>query len=117
MRRWLYTSRLLFGMDEECSSALRRRCGGHENGTPIQSADNNGVCGTPEEADIRVTDSETLDSAAPFKTGVCCSGGGIRAAAYALGCLRSLDQHRALSGAGATRADYLTAVSGGSYAA
>jgi hypothetical protein len=46
------------------------------------------------------------------RTGVCCSGGGIRSAAFNLGALQALDRHGALRGA-----DYLTAVSGGSYIA
>jgi hypothetical protein len=45
-------------------------------------------------------------------TGICCSGGGIRSAAFNLGALQSLDE------AGVLRpADYLSAVSGGSYIA
>ncbi len=45
-------------------------------------------------------------------TGICCSGGGIRSAAFNLGALQSLDE------AGMLRsADYLSAVSGGSYIA
>ena len=44
--------------------------------------------------------------------GICCSGGGIRAAAFSLGALERLER------AGVTgRASWLTAVSGGSYAA
>ena len=45
-------------------------------------------------------------------TGICCSGGGIRSAAFNLGALQSLDE------AGVLRsADYLSAVSGGAYIA
>jgi Patatin-like phospholipase len=44
--------------------------------------------------------------------GICCSGGGIRSAAFNLGALQSLDQAGVLR-----RADYLSAVSGGSYIA
>lgn len=44
--------------------------------------------------------------------GICCSGGGIRSAAFNLGALQSLDQAGLLR-----RADYLSAVSGGSYIA
>jgi len=46
--------------------------------------------------------------------GICCSGGGIRAAAYGLGCLQVLDERGVLRGPG--RARYISAVSGGSYA-
>jgi hypothetical protein len=46
--------------------------------------------------------------------GISCSGGGIRAAAYAIGCLQALEAHEVLHGA--ARARYLSAVSGGSYA-
>jgi len=46
--------------------------------------------------------------------GISCSGGGIRAAAYAIGCLQALDEHDVLHGP--ARAKYLSAVSGGSYA-
>ena len=48
------------------------------------------------------------------KVGICCSGGGIRAASYALGCLRALDEHDVLRGP--DHADHISAVSGGSYA-
>ncbi len=48
------------------------------------------------------------------KVGICCSGGGIRAASYALGCLRALDENDVLRGP--DRADHISAVSGGSYA-
>ncbi len=45
--------------------------------------------------------------------GISCSGGGIRAASYALGGLQVLDDHGLLRGP--NRARYLSAVSGGSY--
>ena len=45
--------------------------------------------------------------------GISCSGGGIRAASFALGCLQVLDDHGLLRGP--FRARYLSAVSGGSY--
>jgi Lysophospholipase catalytic domain len=52
------------------------------------------------------------DRTAVGGTGICCSGGGIRSAAFNLGALQSLDE------AGILRsADYLSAVSGGSYIA
>ena len=44
--------------------------------------------------------------------GICCSGGGIRSAAYNLGALQALDEAGVLR-----RADYLSAVSGGSFIA
>jgi hypothetical protein len=46
--------------------------------------------------------------------GVSCSGGGIRAAAYAMGCMQVLEEHGVLRGP--QRARYISAVSGGSYA-
>jgi hypothetical protein len=48
----------------------------------------------------------------PQRIGVCCSGGGIRSAAFNLGALQALQGKRVLQ-----RADYLAAVSGGSYIA
>lgn len=48
----------------------------------------------------------------PAGLGVCCSGGGIRAAAYAIGVLSELERHGTMR-----RARWLTAVSGGNYAA
>lgn len=48
----------------------------------------------------------------PGKTGICCSGGGIRSAAFSLGALQLLEQEGQLE-----RASYLAAVSGGSYIA
>src|SRR5450631_4371252 len=46
--------------------------------------------------------------------GVSCSGGGIRAASYALGCMQVLEENGVLRGP--HRARYISAVSGGSYA-
>jgi hypothetical protein len=46
------------------------------------------------------------------KLGICCSGGGIRSAAFCLGALQSLQERGELR-----RASYLAAVSGGSYIA
>src|SRR3954470_10980258 len=46
------------------------------------------------------------------RIGVCCSGGGIRSAAFNLGALQCLQAQRVLK-----QADYLSAVSGGSYIA
>ena len=48
----------------------------------------------------------------PGQLGVCCSGGGIRAAAFSVGALTSLEKAGLIR-----RAAWLTAVSGGSYAA
>ncbi len=48
----------------------------------------------------------------PTRVGICCSGGGIRSAAYSLGALQRLQQDGVLQ-----KADYLSAVSGGSYIA
>ncbi len=50
----------------------------------------------------------------PFKDrlGICCSGGGIRSAAFSLGALQTLQEENELR-----RASYLAAVSGGSYIA
>jgi hypothetical protein len=57
---------------------------------------------------------EGADESRPRKTvGISCSGGGIRAASYALGCLQVLDGQGLLRGP--ERARYLSAVSGGSY--
>jgi hypothetical protein len=48
----------------------------------------------------------------PGKLGICCSGGGIRSAAFSLGALQVLQEEGELE-----RATYLAAVSGGSYIA
>jgi len=48
----------------------------------------------------------------PTRVGICCSGGGIRSAAYSLGALQRLQQAGVLQ-----HAAYLSAVSGGSYIA
>jgi hypothetical protein len=47
------------------------------------------------------------------KVGICCSGGGIRAASFALGALQVLQEHGQLHGE--RKAKHLSAVSGGSY--
>jgi hypothetical protein len=54
----------------------------------------------------------TVEDPVPGKLGVCCSGGGIRSAAFSLGALQSLQEKGELR-----RASYLAAVSGGSYIA
>jgi hypothetical protein len=56
----------------------------------------------------------------PDGIGICLSGGGIRAASYALGALQAMGEEGMLFGKGAEnpcRAKYLSAVSGGSYMA
>ena len=53
-----------------------------------------------------------VEPAAPRKLGVCCSGGGIRSAAFNLGALQELQEREELQ-----KASYLAAVSGGSYIA
>ncbi|MDP1821082.1 MAG: hypothetical protein Q8K58_14480 [Acidimicrobiales bacterium] len=65
----------------------------------------------PDEDEDENSRSETqpVEDAA---LGVCCSGGGIRAAAFSLGALEELEERNVLS-----RARWLTAVSGGAYAA
>ena len=54
----------------------------------------------------------TLESPDPDAVGICCSGGGIRSAAFNLGALQALQQRSILQDA-----KYLAAVSGGSYIA
>jgi hypothetical protein len=53
-----------------------------------------------------------LEDPRPERTGICCSGGGIRSASFNLGALQALQQEERLQ-----EADYLAAVSGGSYIA
>jgi hypothetical protein len=53
-----------------------------------------------------------VEPAVAGKLGICCSGGGIRSAAFSLGALQVLQEHEELK-----RASYLAAVSGGSYIA
>jgi hypothetical protein len=55
---------------------------------------------------------EPVEPPAEGKLGICCSGGGIRSAAFSLGALQVLQQRDELK-----RASYLAAVSGGSYIA
>ncbi|HMC50366.1 MAG TPA: hypothetical protein VKH20_06945 [Solirubrobacterales bacterium] len=54
----------------------------------------------------------TVEAPKKGKLGVCCSGGGIRSAAFSLGALQTLQEKRELG-----KASYLAAVSGGSYLA
>ncbi len=68
------------------------------------------------EARTAVPDSQANAAAArPGTMGICLSGGGIRAAAFGLGALQSMQEHGILTGP--HKADYLAAVSGGSYIA
>jgi hypothetical protein len=53
-----------------------------------------------------------LEDPASPRVGICCSGGGVRSAAYNLGALQALDRRGVLK-----QAEYLAAVSGGSYIA
>lgn len=58
----------------------------------------------------------------PHRIGICCSGGGIRSATYNLGVLQALDQepadeHHPEAGSLLRSAQFLSAVSGGSYIA
>lgn len=53
-----------------------------------------------------------VEDAVEGKLGICCSGGGIRSAAFSLGALQQLQEKGELK-----RASYLAAVSGGSYIA
>jgi Patatin-like phospholipase len=53
-----------------------------------------------------------VEKAEEGKLGICCSGGGIRSAAFSLGALQQLQEKEELK-----RASYLAAVSGGSYIA
>jgi hypothetical protein len=55
-------------------------------------------------------------SGAPSGVGICLSGGGLRAAAFANGVVQALDEERRLMH-GSEAAQYLSAVSGGSYLA
>ena len=55
---------------------------------------------------------EPVEDPSPGRTGICCSGGGIRSAAFNLGALQTLQDAQCLQ-----TADYLAAVSGGSYIA
>ncbi len=68
---------------------------------------------------LLVTESKRLGSEPgpllepePGRIGICCSGGGIRSAAYNLGALQVLEAHQVLG-----QAQFLAAVSGGSYIA
>jgi Patatin-like phospholipase len=56
--------------------------------------------------------AEPVEPPAPKRVGICCSGGGIRSAAFNLGALQQLQKENVLEDA-----SYLAAVSGGSYIA
>ncbi len=71
-----------------------------------------------ERATATATVPESQGDAAkarPGTMGICLSGGGIRAAAFGLGALQAMQENGILTGPG--KADYLAAVSGGSYIA
>jgi patatin-like phospholipase len=68
--------------------------------------------GWRQEPDARRAESPAAWKPDPTRVGICCSGGGIRSAAYSLGALQRLQQAGVLQ-----RAAYLSAVSGGSYIA
>jgi hypothetical protein len=84
----------LFCVAAACLLAFARR---KESAQPIPRAD-------------RPVAMSTLED--PTELGVCCSGGGIRAAAFALGALDELERGGVMD-----RARWLAAVSGGNYAA
>ena len=76
------------------------------------------MAATRDRASARARQPESQAEAAtavPGTVGICLSGGGIRAAAYGLGALQAMQENGILTGPG--RADYLAAVSGGSYIA
>ena len=64
----------------------------------------------PEPLPVRIAARSSHPK--PGKLGICCSGGGIRSAAFSLGALQALQESGELQ-----RASYLAAVSGGSYIA
>jgi len=75
-----------------------------------------GAAGLTYEASVDdMTASESSDQARAAAAGdwaICCSGGGIRSAAYCLGALQSLDQRGLVA-----KARWILGVSGGSYIA
>ena len=70
-----------------------------------------GLRGEPRQSYLGPVEPPPADGEDP-RTGICCSGGGIRSAAYNLGALQSLQDARELEDA-----KYVAAVSGGSYIA
>jgi len=67
-----------------------------------------GTAGDPNVPPPATAGAETADG----DWAICCSGGGIRSAAYCLGALQALDQHQLLA-----RVKWILGVSGGSYIA
>jgi hypothetical protein len=65
-----------------------------------------------KRASARPAFDQLYEDADPRRTGVCCSGGGVRSAAFNLGALQALQDKGRLQ-----KAQYLSAVSGGSYIA
>jgi hypothetical protein len=70
------------------------------------------LTGWRPEPDARRVETPPAWKPKPDRVGICCSGGGIRSAAYSLGALQRLQQDEVLQ-----KAEYLSAVSGGSYVA
>jgi hypothetical protein len=70
------------------------------------------MASTPGDQGDGARGGAASDEAAGERLGICCSGGGLRSAAFNLGALQSLDDAGLLR-----RADYLSAVSGGAYIA
>lgn len=70
------------------------------------------LTGWRPEPDARRAETPENWKPTPDRVGICCSGGGIRSAAYSLGALQRLQQDNVLQ-----QAEYLSAVSGGSYIA
>ena len=70
------------------------------------------LTGWRPEPDARRAEGPAEWTPDPDRVGICCSGGGIRSAAYSLGALQRLQQAGVLQ-----KAAYLSAVSGGSYIA
>jgi hypothetical protein len=68
------------------------------------------LAGTEQE--VQPPHGKPVLDPAPGRIGICCSGGGIRSAAYNLGALQALQEEGVLE-----HADYVAAVSGGSYIA
>lgn len=64
------------------------------------------------EAEVELPPVAAMEDPAKGRVGICCSGGGIRSAAFNLGALQVLGEEDVLQSA-----DYLAAVSGGSYIA
>src|SRR5690606_21833628 len=92
-----------------CASATSVRT--EEDDAMADASDDRGDTPPGETRDPDSGEEPTGDRRAP-RLGICCSGGGIRSAAFNLGALQSLDEAGLLR-----RADPLSAVSGGSYIA